>query len=146
MHSLHNILKTFVRDYGLEGGVVLNTIQSRWADFVGQTIALHTFPDTIKGKVLTLTVDTPQWMHHLSFFKEEIVAKLNPYNVEEIRFKIGRLPEKTKKPLKDEDVNLSEDDLRYLENTLKGLKDQELKERFKTLMIHGLMKGKKALK
>jgi len=143
MQSLHNILKTFVKDYGLEGGVALNAIRSQWHKIVGQTITGHTFPDTIKGKVLTLIVDTPQWLHHLSFFKDEITTKLKPYNVEEIRFKIGRLPENTKETRAAEDIKLSEDDLRYLENTLKNLKDEDLREKFRTLIVHGLMRGKK---
>lgn len=143
MQSLHNILKTFVKDYGLEGGVALNAIRSQWHKIVGQTIMGHTFPDTIKGKVLTLVVDTPQWLHHLSFFKEEITTKLKPYNVEEIRFKIGRLPENTKETRAAEDIKLSEDDLRYLENTLRNLKDGDLREKFRTLIVHGLMRGKK---
>ena len=143
MQSLHNILKTFVKDYGLEGGVALNAIRSQWHKIVGQAVTGHTFPDTIKGKVLTLIVDTPQWLHHLSFFKDEITTKLKPYNVEEIRFKIGRLPEKTKETRAAEDIKLSEDDLRYLENTLKNLKDEDLREKFRTLIVHGLMRGKK---
>jgi hypothetical protein len=143
MQSLHNILKTFVKDYGLEGGVALNAVRNQWHKIVGQTIASHTFPDTIRGKALTLIVDTPQWLHHLSFFKDEITSKLTPYNVEEIRFKIGRLPENTKETCSAEDIKLSEDDLKYLENTLRDLKDEDLREKFRTLIVHGLMKGKK---
>jgi hypothetical protein len=143
MQSLHNILKTFVKDYGLEGGVVLNSIQNQWGNIAGQTVAAHTFPDTIKGKVLTLIVDTPQWLHHLSFFKEEIATKLKSYNVIEVRFKLGKLPENTKETRAAGDVKLSEDDLIYLENTLKNLKDEDLREKFRTLIVHGLMRGKK---
>jgi hypothetical protein len=143
MHSLNNILKTFVKDYGLEGCVVLNSIQNQWGNIAGQTVAAHTFPDTIKGKVLTLIVDTPQWLHHLSFFKEEIATKLKSYNVVEVRFKLGKLPENTKETRAAGDVKLSEDDLRYLENTLKNLKDEDLRETFRTLIVHGLMRGKK---
>jgi len=142
MQSLHNILKTFVRDHGLEGGVVLNAIRKKWDTLVGHTIAVHTYPDTIKNKTLTLIVDTPQWMHHLSFFKEEITGKLEHFNVSEIRFKLGRLPVTLQEKRKAEEVNLTEDDERYIENTLKNLKDDELKEKFRALIVHGLMKGK----
>lgn len=143
MQSLHNILKTFVKDHGLEGGVVLNSIQNQWENIAGQTVAAHTFPDTIKGNVLTLIVDTPQWLHHLSFFKEEIATKLKSYNVIGVRFKLGRLPENKKENRTPVDINLSEDDLRYLENTLRNLKDEDLREKFRTLIVHGLMRGKK---
>lgn len=143
MQSLHHILNTFIKTYGLEGGVALNAIRSRWTEIVGQPISVHTFPDTIKGTVLTLIVDTPQWMHHLSFFKEEITKKLKPYKVSDIRLRIGRLPEQIKEEDSLDQGDLNEDDVRYIANTLRNIKDEELKEKFRTLIIHGLTKGKK---
>ena len=143
MQSLHNILKTFVKEYGLEGGVVLNPIQNQWEHIVGQAVAAHTFPDTVKGKILTLIVDTPQWLHHLSFFKEEIVSNLKSYNIIEVRFKLGKLPEKSSRTGPAGDITLSEDDLIYLENTLRSLKDADLREKFRKLIAHGLTRGRK---
>ncbi|RJQ43651.1 MAG: DUF721 domain-containing protein [Nitrospiraceae bacterium] len=138
VQPLHNILKAFIQDHGLGSGIVLNVIRRQWINIVGQTIAAHTFPDTIKGKVLTLVVDTPQWIHHLSFFKEDIAEKLRPYDINEVRFRIGKLPGQTKEEDRPEYKELSEDDSRYIENTLKNLKDEELKERFRALIVHGL--------
>jgi len=37
---------------------------------------------------------------------------------------------------------LSGDDQRYLENTINTVKDEELKKKFKSLISHGLTKGK----
>ncbi len=142
MHSLHNILRKFVKDFGLEGGVVINAVRRQWTNLVGQAVAAHTFPDTIRGKILILIVDTPQWMHHLSFYKEEISLKLKPFDINGIRFRLGRLPEENRTPLMEENTGLTDEDLRYIENTLKNVKDDELKEKFKTLIIHGLTKGK----
>ena len=143
MQSLHNILRTFVRNYGLEGGVALNVIRNKWSDTVGNPVSVHTFPDTMKGNVLTIIVDSPQWMHHLSFFKDEIASKLKQYNVTDVRFRIGRLPEKAAEVRTEDNIELSEDDLRYMENTLRNLKDEELRDSFRTLIGHGLRKGKK---
>jgi len=143
MQSLQNILKTFIKNHGLESGVVLTAIRHQWTNLVGETISAHTFPDTVKGTVLNLIVDTPQWMHHLSFFKEEITAKLKPYAVNDIRFRIGRLPEQIHEDLSTDQASLSEDDERYIENTLKNLKDEGLKEKFRSLIVHGLTRGKK---
>jgi len=143
MQSLHNILKTFVKEYGLEGCAVLNSIQNQWEHIAGQTVASHTFPDTVKGKILTLVVDTPQWLHHLSFYKDEIVSKLKSYNIIEVRFKLGKLPEISKETRVAGDITLSEDDLVYLENTLRNLKDEDLREKFRKLIAHGLVRGRK---
>ncbi len=143
MEPLQNILRNFARDFGIEGGAGLNAIRRLWIDLVGQTIAVHTYPDTIKNKVLTIIVDTPQWMHHLSFFKETIHEKLKSYNIGGIRFRLGKVPEKTDNQRQEFNAGLTDDDLRYIENTLKNLKDEELKEKFRVLITHGLTKGRK---
>jgi hypothetical protein len=142
MEALNSILKKFIKDLGLESGIILNTIRNQWNEIVGQTIAAHTFPETIKGRVLTLLVDTPQWMHHLSFYKEEIIQKLKPYNMTGVRFKLGRLPERSNGRQEEDNPILTEDDQRYIENTLRNIEDEELKEKLRTLLIHGLTRGK----
>jgi hypothetical protein len=142
MHALQEILRKLAKNYGIEGGAVLNLIRRNWKDIVGKTIAVHTTPDTIKNRTLSIKVDTPQWMHHLSFFKEDIIEKLKTYNVKDVRFRIGRLSQQTGKTSKEDDVMLSSDDQRYLENTINSVKDEELKEKFKSLISHGLTKGK----
>ncbi len=147
MQPLHDILKKFVKEQGLEGGAVMKTIGNHWSRIVGETIAAHTSPDIIRGKTLTLIVDSPQWMHHLGFYKEEILKKLQQYNIKEIRFRQGKLPEiKDKVPDEEPDVNLSDDDVRYIENTVRNIDDEELKKSFRKLIAHGLTKGKKGIK
>ena len=142
MQSLHSILGKFVREHGLEGGVVIKAVRSQWANLVGNAVAVHTYPDTIKGKIFTLVVDTPQWMHHLGFFKEELLKKLDGFGVSEIRFRIGRLPETEKAIQEEMESDLTEGDLRYIENTVKNVKDEEIREKFRSLIKHGLKKGR----
>ncbi len=142
MQPLKGILRKFVKDFGIEGTVVLNTIKNQWKSIVGQTIAVHTFPDTIKSKILTIIVDTPQWMHHLGFYKEEISQKLKDFEINEIRFRIGRIPGPENEIQEEIESDLTEEDLQYIENTVKNLKDNEIKEKFRKLIRHGLTKGK----
>ncbi len=143
MQLLNRILKKFIKGLDLESGIALNNLKNQWVNVVGQTIAAHTSPDTIRGKMLIITVDTPQWMHHLSFYKEDISGKLKPYNITKIRFKLGRLSEKVATGRQENNVTLTEEDLRYLKNTLKNIKDEELKEKFRRLITHGLTRGEK---
>jgi len=142
MHSLHTILNKLVRDYGLEGGIVLRAIHNQWKNLVGPSIASHTSPLELKSKLLTINVDSPQWMHHLGFYKEEMLDKLKSYKIEQIRFKLGKVTSQTQKEIPSLERNLSDDDLRYIENTLKNVKDEELRETFRKLIVHGLSKGK----
>ena len=80
-------------------------------------------------------------MHHLSFYKETILEKLGQYEITAVRFRVGRLSRKAEVREMTEDSVLAEEDARYMENTLKHLKDEDLKEKFRTLITHGLTKG-----
>jgi hypothetical protein len=143
MEPLRKILGEYTKDFGIESGIALNAVRRKWADIVGPAVAAHTFPDTISSNVLTIIVDTPQWMHHLSFFKEDISEKLKFRNLTGVRFRLGRLPEKADSRISEEAAGLTDEDLRFLENTVKNIKDEELKEVFRKLIVHGLTKGKK---
>ncbi|MEW6714901.1 MAG: DUF721 domain-containing protein [Nitrospirota bacterium] len=145
MHSFNTVLNKFVKDFGLEGGAALTDLQKQWANIAGQTIASHTSPFTIKNSVLTLTVDTPQWMHHLSFVKEEILGKLEKFNISEVRFRLGKLPAPAQTVTDNCERILTDDDKRYIENTLRNIKDKELKKSFRRLLTHALTKGKQKI-
>jgi len=142
MEPLRKILGQFAKDHGIESGSVLNSVRRKWADIVGPAIAAHTFPDTIKSKVLTIIVDTPQWMHHLSFYKEDISDKLRSCDMQGVRFKLGRIPETRDIALSKEEAVLTDEDARFVENTIGNIKDGELKEKFRRLIVHGLTRGK----
>jgi len=110
---------------------------------MGQTIAVHTFPETVKNNILTIVVDTPQWMHHLSFYKEDMAEKLKMYNIHGLRFRIGRITAVPAKAIKTEDIELTEDESKYVEKMTKNIRDEELQKQFKSLITHGLTKGKR---
>ncbi len=143
MQRAGNILKKFLKDFGLDSSITLNAIENQWLEIVGQTIAEHTFPDIIKGSTIFVTVDTPQWMHHLNFYKQDICDKLKPFSVSEIRFKLGALPEKPEIKQSISNVPLTEEDYRYIENTVRSIKDDELKEKFRALLVKALKNKKK---
>lgn len=142
MQPLDKVLAKLIKDVGIEGGVAIASVRQQWERTVGEAIALHTCPDIIKGKVLTVIVDTPQWMHHLSFFKGEITGKLERFDIKDVRFRIGRLPESKSKKSITIEADLSESDQRYLDNTVRTIKDKELQEKLRKLIAHGLKKGK----
>lgn len=142
MHPLNSILRKFIKDFDLTGGLKLSEIKNHWRNIVGNTIASHTCPYILRDRILTLTVDTPQWMHHLGFFKEEIKDKLKEYNVHEIRFSLGILPEILENKIETDTIEISDSDNRYINNTLRVIKDKELKERFRVLLVHAVTMGK----
>ncbi len=145
MQSFQSLLKKFNKNFKLEDGVVLTALRNKWIDLVGETIAAHTFPDMIQGKELTLIVDSPQWRHHLDFMKMDICAKIERYGIDDLRFRVGKIPESSVKLSRAVEAKLTEEDRRYIENTIKTVKDEELKETFRKLIAHGLTRKKKSI-
>ena len=144
MQRVGGVLKRFVKDYGLETGLHLAGIKTQWQKLVGQTLAAHTSPDIIKGKTIFINVDTPQWMHHLSFYKQEMLEKLKNYGIENIRLKLGRLDEYSVNEFKTANVyHLTEEDAKYIEDTIQNLKNDELKEKFRKLLSDALRHEKR---
>ena len=144
MQRVGGVLKRFVKDYGLETGLHLAGIKTQWQKLVGQTLAAHTSPDIIKGKTIFINVDTPQWMHHLSFYKQEMLEKLKNYGIENVRLKLGRLDEYSVNEFKTANVyHLTEEDAKYIEDTIQNLKNDELKEKFRKLLSDALRHEKR---
>jgi hypothetical protein len=143
MYPLHKILRKIVKSHGLEGSATLNALQKKWGSIMGQTIAVHTYPEMVKKNILTIVVDTPQWMHHLSFYKEDMSAKLKLYNIDGIRFRIGRVTAGTAKIVTAENIELTDDESEYVEKATENIRDEELRRQFKSLITHGLTKGKR---
>jgi len=59
-------------------------------------IARHAQPLSVRGRKLTLIVDSPAWMQQLSLLKPEIVKKVNASlgreAIREITLKLGEVP------------------------------------------------------
>ncbi|MBW1866223.1 MAG: DUF721 domain-containing protein [Deltaproteobacteria bacterium] len=66
-----------------------------WDAAVGAAIAADAQPEAFKGKILIVKVSSSTWVHHLQFFKKDIIVKINDALgqelVEEIKFKIGTI-------------------------------------------------------
>ncbi|MEW6608090.1 MAG: DUF721 domain-containing protein [bacterium] len=48
-----------------------------WQEVVGTNVAVHTKPLTIKDKIIFVKVDSSAWCNELSFFKKDIIKKIN---------------------------------------------------------------------
>jgi len=70
-----------------------------WETAVGEGLAHNTSPWKMKGKTLEVHVPGSSWLQQLNYLKADMIQKINAYLGEEclddIRFSIGRLPEKS---------------------------------------------------
>ena len=72
-------------------------LRERWAEIVGDQIALHAQPDQIRFHKLYLVVDNTAWMQELAFLKPTLLEKANAalgrfqagLHIEEIILRLG---------------------------------------------------------
>ncbi len=119
---------------GLETEMKLLQLKDAWNHLVGKTIAIHTLPQKIRFKTLTLLVDGPTWMHELTFLKQEIIEKINRTLGKEVinalRLRQGQLPSPTISPQergRNERKDLSKEELALLGQQLSSMSDDHLK-------------------
>ena len=77
MERAGNILKTFLREKGIEKGNSACSLFSSWSDMVGPVLSEHTRIIDIAGNQLIVEVDHPGWFQTLRFIEKEIINKVN---------------------------------------------------------------------
>lgn len=90
--SLGNILQDTLRPFKNEFDDKLGLLVQKWPQIAGDTLAAHCLPFAIKEARLFIKVDSAAWMHHLQFFKDDLIVKVNAFmqteQVTEIHFKV----------------------------------------------------------
>lgn len=61
---------------------VTENVFGNWDSAVGEQIASHTKPVSLKSSVLTIEVDDPRWATQLKWLSSQVLAKLNESNAE----------------------------------------------------------------
>lgn len=75
--SVGDILKTLVRKTPLGQQLRQARIWDNWEEIAGAKLAAHGRPHSIKGKTLTIEVDSSVWMNFFSYNKWEILKRIN---------------------------------------------------------------------
>ena len=75
----------------------LSVVFTTWEHFVGEEIAAHATPRSLREGVLLVDVDQPAWAAQLGFMSAQILAKLQaevgPGEIGEIRFRVAGTPD-----------------------------------------------------
>jgi hypothetical protein len=93
VEKLSSTIEKILRDRGWGTKLKQYRIYGVWEKAVGKGIARHARPAGMRGKKLTVLVDSSAWMQQLSMLKPEIVGKVNQRlgeeAVESITLKLG---------------------------------------------------------
>jgi hypothetical protein len=133
------VLGPLLRNLGLESGVRLARIKNDWYEIFDEQITSHLFPVSFSDRELLLHVTSPIWMQQCSYYKSEIIKKLSAYDVQDIRFRLGRIPQKKQAispPRKTSE--LTPENRFFISELLSDVSDESLKESIKKALEKSL--------
>jgi len=133
------VLGPLLRNLGLESGVRLARIKNDWYKIFDEQITSHLFPVSFSDRELLLHVTSPIWMQQCSYHKSEIIKKLSAYDVQDIRFRLGRIPQKKQAispPRKTSE--LTPENRFFISELLSDVSDESLKESIKKALEKSL--------
>lgn len=136
---------------GLESRLSEYRVLGQWEKAVGAVIARHARPQSVRGKKLTLVVDSPAWMQQLSLLKPELLEKMNNKLgkdvIREITLKLGEVassaaPEEAP-PVR---VSLSREESATIETYLEEIRDPDTREAIRRVIEKDFLNRKKEYK
>ncbi len=137
MKSVGSLLSCIFKDLGIEDKIKLSAMQAQWHNLFNEPLSLHIYPVEIKDDELFINVDSPAWLGQLKFFTQDIIKKLQAYNVHSVRFKYGRVYSKRFKDSRDQGIRgvkhlnhrtINPSDIEWINQTVSDIDDADLKE------------------
>ena len=139
-----SLLEWVCKELDLQAGLKAYKVFEVWDEVVGETIAKKARPDSIRNRVLVVTVSSSPWIQELQFMKEMIRGKLNVKIgedlIDDLFFQLGKIQankDAHATPFSEEwrETSLPKKELSEVESTLKALKDPDLKSILKRILI-----------
>lgn len=142
--SLHAILEQTLKALEIDVPLKTYSILGAWDEIVGESVAGHSQPRSIRNRILFVDVSHSTWMQQLQFLKPILLEKVNAFLgeplIQDIRFKQGKIapppPALSKTPsLKDE--KLDKATLNRIESIIQKIDDQGVKMSLLEVLIKG---------
>jgi hypothetical protein len=120
-------LEPLIRELGLESALRLHIIGSRWGSLFPGSVSLHSAPSMLKDGELLVNVDSPAWLHEISYHRAGIIVKLRSLGVKDIRLRLGRVGKAPRAVPSSPEKRLPEKDSPFVDEVVSGIKDPELR-------------------
>lgn len=144
MKKAETVLGPMLRHLGIESGVKLQRIRNDWHTIFDKSISSHMFPAVLNEGELLLNVESPAWMQQLTYYKKELLQKLASYGIQEIRFRLGKIPPRKKTGEKKKLTReLSADEVSFIASAVAGFSDENLKASIKKAIEKSLIADRK---
>jgi len=142
--SLHSILEKTLKTLEIDVPLKTYSILGAWNEIVGESVAEHSQPRTIRNRILFIDVSHSTWMQQLQFLKPTLLEKVNSFLgkplIQDIRFKQGKISPTIPAPTKThslKDEKLDETTLDRIENLLQEIDDREIRKNLRDVFIKG---------
>jgi hypothetical protein len=141
--SIHSILEQTLKALEIDIPIRTHSIMSAWKEIVGESVAAHSQPRSIRNQILFIDVIHPTWMQQLQFLKSVLLEKVNAYLreplIQDIRFKLGKIapPPPLSKPETWQKEDLDEATRKRIEALLQKIEDGEIRRILKNVLIGG---------
>jgi len=138
---LSKLLEEWAKEADIEKRLKAEMAALRWAEAVGERIAMRTRVEGVEGGTLIVSTESPAWSNEISFRKAQIIRRLNELVGEEvvkdIRCIVGRKREEragVRRPRPDFS-RLTPAMIREVEETAKKVSDPELRAALRRAML-----------
>lgn len=139
--KIGTLIAPFLREFRMEEAVRFEGIKGAWGNIFREPLSLHMSPVSLKKGELLINVDSPLWLQQLSFLKNQIIDNLSPFEVKDLRFRVGRVvsaPNNAAQSSSARNRFLGSDALREIENVVSGINDDNIKEGIRKAMEKSL--------
>ena len=142
--SLHAILEQTFKNLEIDVPLKTYSILGAWDEIVGESVAVHSRPRSIRNRILFVDVSHSTWMQQLQFLKPTLLEKINAFLgeplIQDIRFKQGKIspphPALPKTPsLKDE--KLDKATLTRIESIIQKINDEDIRKSVRDVLMRG---------
>jgi len=142
--SIQSILEKTLKTLEIDVPLKTYSIVGAWKEIVGESVAGHSQPRSIRNQILFIDVAHPTWMQQLQFLKPTLLDQVNAFLgeplIQDIRFKLGKIspflpvPPKTRAM---EDESLDRGTLDRIESLLQEIDDAEVQRSLREVLIKG---------
>ena len=149
VEKLSSTIEKILRDRGWGAKLKEYRIYGVWEKAVGKGIARHARPAGMRGKKLTVIVDSSAWMQQLSLLKPEIMGKVNQHlredAVESITLKLGEFESAAVRRDEYEPAagTLRPEEQARIDERVAGIADEQTRESLRQLMEKDLLNKKR---
>jgi hypothetical protein len=140
--SIHSILEKTLKALEIDVPLKTYSIMGAWKEIVGEPVAIHSQPCSIRNRILFVDVSHPTWMQQLQFLKLTLLEKVNHFLgeplIQDIRFRLGKIsptPRTPSKALLLEQKKLDKATLNQIESIVQVINDESIKKGLREVLI-----------